>query len=52
MDDIPPKTNELFGAYVLTKVANCDINNVDVTQALVKPINIQYMFLVHFIADD
>ena len=35
-DDIAAVPGEMFAAYVLAKQGNCDILNIDATEALVK----------------
>ena len=35
IDDIPVCSNELFGAFVLSTVANCYIDQIDASDALV-----------------
>ena len=35
--DLPPMTNEVHCAFVLSQVANCDIDNIDYTFAEKQP---------------
>ena len=44
VDDIAPQPDELFAAYVYTAQANCTLETVDVTEAMVK-----YHYLLNYI---
>ena len=35
-DDIPPTTNQLYGAVVLTEKANCKLDSIDASAAMVR----------------
>ena len=43
INDIPPTPNELHAAYVVTTVANCDLDTVDPSEALAMPGVVDYL---------